>query len=143
MSRTAAIAIALLGAGTLAQAQDWPRRHITLIVPNAVGGAYDAAARPLAQTLSQVLGQAIVVDNRPAGSGVAGLLATAQATPDGYTLLFTGQSQVSMYPVLRPNLPYEPTRDLSPIIRVGSLESFLMVNPSMPVKSMKEDRKSV
>lgn len=138
MKKNLAIAIALLGASTLAQAQDWPRRHITLIVPNAVGGAYDAAARPLANSLSQVLGQPFVIDNRPAGGGVVGLIGTAQAAPDGHTLLFTGQSQVSMFPVLRPNLPYEPTRDLAPIIRVGSLESFVMVNPSMPVKTMKD-----
>ena len=138
MNRKLVIAMGLLGASSLAQAQDWPRRHITLIVHNAVGGAYDAAARPLAQTLSQVLGQAFVIENRPAGGGIAGLMATAQAAPDGHTLLFTGQGQVSLYPVLRASLPYEPSRDLAPIIRVGSLESFLMVNPSLPVKTMKD-----
>ena len=138
MNRMLIACLGLLGAHTLANAQEWPRRHITLIVPNAVGGAYDAAARPLAQTLAQVFGQPFVIENRPAGSGVAGLLATAQATPDGHTLLFTGQGQVSLFPVLRSNLPYEPARDLSPIIRVGSLESFFMVNPSLPAKTMKE-----
>ena len=144
MRKYVAIAIALLdyqsglmGASTV-QAQEWPRRTITLIVPNAVGGAYDAAARPLGQTLAQVLGQAVVIDNRPAGGGIAGLVGTQQATPDGHTLLFTGQGQVSLYPELRTNLPYEPTRDLAPIIRIGSLESFLMAGPSLPVKNMKD-----
>lgn len=132
------IATAAFAATTFAQAQEWPRRTITLIVPNAIGGAYDAAARPLGQTLAQVLGQPVVIDNRPAGGGIAGLVGTQQATPDGHTLLFTGQGQVSLYPELRSNLPYEPTRDLAPIIRVGSLESFLMVNPALPVKTMKD-----
>lgn len=138
MIRLTTTFIALSFSAALAQAQDWPRRHITLIVPNQVGGAYDAAARPLGQTLSQILGQPFVIENRPAGQGVAGLLATAQAAPDGHTLLFTGQGQVSLYPELRQNLPYEPTRDLAPIARIGSLESFLMVHPSLPVKTMKE-----
>ncbi|MFM9967279.1 MAG: Bug family tripartite tricarboxylate transporter substrate binding protein [Burkholderiales bacterium] len=131
-----AISLFLLAAHT--QAQDWPRRTITLIVPNAVGGAYDAAARPLGQTLAQVLGQPVVIDNRPAGGGIAGLVGTQQATPDGHTLLFTGQGQVSLYPELRANLPYEPTRDLSPIIRIGALESFVMVGASLPARNMKE-----
>lgn len=138
MKTIIAAGIALLLSGALAQAQEWPRRTITLIVPNAVGGAYDAAARPLGQTLSQIFGQPVVIDNRPAGGGIAGLVGTQQATPDGHTLLFTGQGQVSLYPELRSNLPYEPTRDLAPIVRVGSLESFLMVNPSLPVKTMKD-----
>lgn len=132
------LAAVALATATLTHAQEWPRRTITLIVPNALGGAYDAAARPLGQTLSQILGQPVVIDNRPAGGGIAGLVGTQQATPDGHTLLFTGQGQVSLYPELRSNLPYEPTRDLAPIIRVGSLESFLMVNPALPVKTMKD-----
>ncbi len=138
MHRTLMIAIGLLGASALAQAQDWPRRHITLIVPNAVGGAYDAAARQLGQSLSQALGQPFVIENRPAGGGIAGLVATAQAAPDGHTLLFTGQGQVSLFPELRRNLPYEPNRDLAPIARIGALEMFVMVNLSMAVKTMKE-----
>jgi tripartite-type tricarboxylate transporter receptor subunit TctC len=121
-----------------AHAQDWPRRTITLIVPNLVGGAYDAAARPLGQALAQVLGQPVIIENRPAGQGIAGLVATAQANPDGHTLLFTGQGQVSLIPELRKDLPYEPTRDIAPIARVGSLESFVMVNRTVTAKTMKE-----
>ena len=138
MGRLTVAGLVLAISSTVSYSQDWPRRTITLIVPNAVGGAYDAAARPLGTMLSQVLGQPVVIDNRPAGGGIAGLVGTQQATPDGHTLLFTGQGQVSLYPELRPNLPYEPTRDLAPIIRIGSLESFLMANPSLPVKSMKD-----
>jgi tripartite-type tricarboxylate transporter receptor subunit TctC len=143
MSKTGVTLCVLLTAllHTVAFAQSpsaWPRHTITLIVPNQAGGAYDAAARPLAQTLAQNFGEPIVVDNRPAGSGIVGVLATAKAAPDGYTLLFTGQGQISLYPILRASLPYEPQKDLEPIIRVGSLESFLMVHPSLPVHSVKE-----
>ena len=65
-------------------------------------------------------------------------MATKRATPDGHTLLFTGQGQVSLYPVLRKKLPYDPELDLAPIVRIGALESFLMVDPALPVKNMKD-----
>ena len=104
-------------------AQEFPLRPLR-IVTSAVGGATDLVARLIARGLTASLGQQAIVDNRPAGNGIVGLQATAKANPDGYTLLFTGQGQVSLYPVLRANLPYDPPKDLAPIIRVGSLEKI-------------------
>ena len=128
-----------LVAQTEARAQDWPRKPVTLIVPNQIGGAYDAAARPLADRLAQILGQPLVIDNRPAGSGVVGVIGTVNAPKDGYTLLFTGQGQISFLAALRGDkLPYEPLRDLAPIVRIGSLESLFMVQPSLPAKNINE-----
>ncbi len=131
--------VAALGFAALnAQAQEWPRRPITLIIPNLIGGAYDAAARPLGDRLSQILGQPFIMDNRPQGQGVAGIVAAKNATPDGHTLLFTGQGQISFLPALRKEVPYEPLKDLAPIVRIGSLESFVMVAPSVPANTIGE-----
>jgi tripartite-type tricarboxylate transporter receptor subunit TctC len=120
------------------QAQDWPRKPITLIIPNLIGGAYDAAARPLGDRLSTVFGQPFVIDNRPAGQGVAGIVAAKNASPDGHTLLFTGQGQISFLPALRKEVPYDTFKDLAPIVRIGSLESFVLVSPSVPAKNIAE-----
>jgi tripartite-type tricarboxylate transporter receptor subunit TctC len=136
MKRMSVVLLSLIALG--AQAQDWPRKPIILIVPNLVGGAYDAAARPTAQVLGQALGQPFVIDNRPAGQGVAGIIAAKNAPADGHTLLFTGQGQISFFPALRKDLPYDPLKDLAPIVRIGSLESFLMVKPSNPARSLRE-----
>ena len=130
--------LAGIAAAALAQAQPYPRKAITFIVPNAPGGAFDAAARALAQAMSQALGQPVVIDNRPAGQGIIGTQAAARATPDGYTLLFTGSSNISFLPVLRANLPYDAQRDLAPIIRLGFLDSFVVVHPSVSVQSFKD-----
>jgi tripartite-type tricarboxylate transporter receptor subunit TctC len=121
-----------------ATAQPYPRKAITMILPNLPGGAFDAAARPLAQALSQSLGQAVVVDNRPAGGGIIGAQAAARATPDGHTILFTGSAQISLFPFLRKDLPYNPERDFAAISRLGFLDSFLMVHPSVPFNSVRE-----
>ena len=121
-----------------AASQPYPRKAVTMILPNAPGGAFDAAARPLAQALSQSLGQAVVVDNRPAAGGIVGAQAAARATPDGHTIIFTGSAQISVFPFLRKDLPYKPERDFAPISRLGFLDSFLMVHPTMTVNSLRE-----
>jgi tripartite-type tricarboxylate transporter receptor subunit TctC len=121
-----------------AQAQAYPRKALNIIIPNAPGGAFDAAARPLAQAMSQQLGQPVVLDNRPAGQGIIGVQAAARSAPDGYTLLFTGSSNISFLPVLRSNLPYDAQKDLAPIVRLGFLDSFVIIHPSVPANTFKE-----
>src|SRR4051812_38120842 len=132
------IAVCMSFASTFAHSQAYPRKPIQLIVPNAPGGAFDAAARPLAISMGQALGQTVVIDNRPAAQGIIGTQAAAHANPDGYTLLFTGSSNISFLPILRANLPYDAQKDLAPISRIGFLDSFLMVHPSVPVNTFKE-----
>ncbi|MSQ50517.1 MAG: tripartite tricarboxylate transporter substrate binding protein [Betaproteobacteria bacterium] len=132
------ILIAGLAIQGSAMGQSYPRKAITMILPNAPGGAFDAAARPLAQALSQSLGQPVVVDNRPAASGIIGAQAAARATPDGHTILFTGSAQISLYPFLRKDLPYNPERDFAPVSRLGFLDSFLMVHASLQVNTLRE-----
>jgi tripartite-type tricarboxylate transporter receptor subunit TctC len=127
-----------LAAITSAHSQTYPRKPVVMIIPNAIGGAFDAAARPLANAMGQVLGQPVVVDNRPAGNGVIGMQAGARATPDGYSILWCGSGNMSFLPVLRNDLPYDALRDYLPIIRIGFLESFIMVHPSVPANTMQE-----
>ena len=88
--------------------------------------------------MGQQLGQPVVLDNRPAGQGIIGVQAAARSAPDGYTLLFTGSSNISFLPILRPNLPYDAQKELAPIVRLGYLDSFVILHPSVPANSMKE-----
>jgi tripartite-type tricarboxylate transporter receptor subunit TctC len=85
-----------------------------------------------------VLGQPFVVDNQPSGQGVAGIVSAKNATPDGHTLLFTGQGQISFLPALRKEVPYDSLKDLAPIVRIGSLESLVLVSPAVPAKTIGE-----
>ena len=130
------VAMSLLPQVSFGQA--YPRKPITMIIPNAPGGAFDAAARPLVQAMGQQLGQPVVLDSRPAGQGIIGVQAAARSAPDGYTLLFTGSSNISFLPILRPNLPYDAQKELAPIVRLGYLDSFVILHPSVPANSMKE-----
>jgi tripartite-type tricarboxylate transporter receptor subunit TctC len=132
------LSIAVAGGFADAHAQAYPRKPLALIVPNAPGGAFDAAARPFAQAMSQALGQPVVVDNRPAGQGIIGVQAATRAAPDGYTVLFTGSANISFLPLLRARLPYDANKDLAPIARLGFLDSFVIVHPSLQVHSFKE-----
>jgi tripartite-type tricarboxylate transporter receptor subunit TctC len=121
-----------------AHAQAWPRKAVTIIVPNGAGGPYDGSSRALGQALSQALGQPFVIDNRPAGSGIAGAAAAARAAPDGHTLLSTGSGNMTLFPALKADLPYDPPKDFAPIMRMGVIETFLMVHPSVPANSLRE-----
>jgi tripartite-type tricarboxylate transporter receptor subunit TctC len=122
----------------VAHAQAWPAKPVTIVVTNGAGGPYDGSSRALGQALSQALGQPFVIDNRPAGSGIAGALAVAKAAPDGYTLLSTGSGNVTLFPALKKDLPYDPPKDFAPVMRMGVIETFLMVHPSVPAKSVSD-----
>ncbi len=136
--KTLLLTLLCLGVAAQAHSQAYPRKPIAMIVPNLPGGAFDAAARPLALFMGQALGQPVVIDNRPAGQGIIGTTAAAHAAPDGYTLLFTGSSNISFLPILRAKLPYDAQKELAPIARLGFLDSFVMVHPSVPANSFKE-----
>jgi tripartite-type tricarboxylate transporter receptor subunit TctC len=127
---------ATLIAMTAAQAQTWPNKTIRIIVPQSAGGSSDLVARPLAAQLTQLLGQSVVVENRPGAGSVIGTDLVAKAAPDGYTLLVVAAS-VTMSPSLY-KLPFDPVRDLAPVSLLTSLPNILVVHPSLPVKSVKE-----
>lgn len=123
-------------APVLAQS-DYPDRPIRLITPAAPGGTTDILARLFGAKLSEVFKQQVIVDNRGSASGVIAAEITAHARPDGYTL-FVPYHQHTVNAALIPKLPYHPVNDFTPITQLTSAGLMLVVNPSTPVKNLKE-----
>ena len=122
----------ILGVPLTAMAQDYPNRVIRLIVPFPPGGPTDLIARIVANSTSSVLGQTIVVENRPGGAaGTVGTRVVVSADPDGYTLLLSIVGSLTIAPALY-NLDYDPLKDLAPIAIVEQSPEVLTVNPAMP-----------
>ena len=138
MRRLAALLLALaLSGGAFAQA--WPARPVRVIVPFPPGGGAEAAARFLAGHFAQAFGQSFVIDNRPGGNTVIGTEAAARAAPDGYTLLLTGGSTMSIQPlVFAGKLPYDPLVDFAPVTQVSHFPFFVVVPASIGVGSLAE-----
>ncbi len=120
--------------GSLAAAQEWPARPVTLIVPFAAGGTTDLVGRPLAQSLSARLGQSVVVDNRTGAGGTIGAGIAAKSAPDGYTL-FLATIAHTIAPGMYRNLSYDFVRDFDPITVIAEVPNVLIVNPAVPAKS--------
>jgi tripartite-type tricarboxylate transporter receptor subunit TctC len=120
-----------------ALAQNYPTKPVRVIVTFPPGSVLEAPIRAISQRLNEVLGQPFVIENRPGAEGIIGADAFARAAPDGYTLCLTDSLNISFNPVIRSKLPYDP-RDFAPVIHVGSLASAVVVNPSVPAKSMSE-----
>jgi tripartite-type tricarboxylate transporter receptor subunit TctC len=118
-------------------AQAWPSKPVTLMVPFAPGGTTDIVARPIAQALSQEFGQSFVVDNRAGAGGTLAAGLAARAAPDGYTL-FVATVAHTMATSLYKSLPYDFEKDFVPITVLASVPNILVVNPSVPAKSVQE-----
>ena len=119
-------------------AQPYPAKPVRIVVPYTAGGPYDDVARVVGQRLSEIWGQAVVVDNRGGAGGSIGADAVAKAAPDGYTLLLGNAGPITINPSLHKKLPYDPQKDLSPVSTVMSSLMVLAVHPSLPAKSVKE-----
>jgi tripartite-type tricarboxylate transporter receptor subunit TctC len=119
-------------------AQSYPASNINLVVPFAAGSGTDAVARIMATKMGSILGQPVIVDNKPGASAQIGAQLVASAKPDGYTLLMTTNTSHSANPYLFQNLKYDPIKDFTPIARVGELPFVLTVNNDLPVKSVQE-----
>jgi tripartite-type tricarboxylate transporter receptor subunit TctC len=128
----------LLSFPIVVAAQIYPVKPIRLIVPYAPGGANDFVSRLIAQKLNAALGQPVVIENRGGAGGTIGLDACAKAPPDGYTIVMSPASSLSIAPSLYAKLPYDPLKDFAPIISVASGPNLLVVHPSVPAKSIKE-----
>ncbi len=120
-----------------ATAQAWPTKPIRLVIPFAPGGGTDILARVLAPRLSELLGQPIVVDNKPGASSIIGSQIVAQAPADGYTLLMV-DSSILVNPGLRSNLPYDTMKAFTPISHLAVGPVILVVNPSVPAQNLAE-----
>ncbi len=127
----------LISAGDVV-AQAYPVKPIRMIIPTAPGGPSDLNGRGIAQALSEAYAQPVVVENRPGADSIIGNEACARSVPDGYTLCTSDGGGYSLNPAIRLKMPYEPLRDLQPIILTGMLYSALIVHPSLPVNSVKE-----
>jgi tripartite-type tricarboxylate transporter receptor subunit TctC len=116
---------------------EYPERQVHIIVPVAAGGGVDVMARMLAQHLGERLNQTFVVENKPGAAGVIGSKFVIGSPPDGYTLLYT-PSSLSLSVVVRKTPPYDVSKDFTPIINVAISPYVLIVNPKLPVHSLKE-----
>ena len=123
--------------GTFAQQQPYPVKPIRVIVTAAPGGSDDFQGRLIAQGLTEVFGQQIIVENRPGGGAMIGREYVARALPDGYTLLLAGSSMGTV-PALRPSSKLDVLRDFTPISQISNYPLLLVVHPSIPAKSVKE-----
>jgi len=135
----AACAAALLSTafGGIASAQSYPTRPVRIVVPLAPGGNVDLVTRNLAAKLAESLGQQVVVDNRPGGSGIIGSELVARSAPDGYTLLAAANTLV-LTPGLIAKVPYDPVKDYAGVSLIAMLPQALVVHPSVPARSVKE-----
>jgi tripartite-type tricarboxylate transporter receptor subunit TctC len=133
----AVVAAAAVGTSDTAAAQSYPTHPIRLIVPFAAGGLNDVVARLIGPHLERSLGQPVIVDNRPAASGIVGTDAVAKAPPDGYSLLMVASSH-TVVPATKSKLPYDAERDLAPIIMVAKNSLMFLVHPQVPAKSLAE-----
>lgn len=123
------------GAG--AQAQSYPSKPIRMIVISSAAGSTDIIARAVGRALSEGMGQSVVLDNRPGGGGIIASEMTAKARPDGYTILMANTSH-SVQPSLHAKLPFDPVKDFAPVSLVALTHSLLLVNTTVPVKTVKE-----
>ena len=121
-----------------AAAENYPTRPVTIIVPYAPGGGTDLLARIVGQELAKRLGKSFIVENRPGGGTVIAAVAAARAPPDGYTLLMGTSTPLAINATLHRNLPYDPVADFVPLALVANVPFVLVVNPSLPVKSVSE-----
>jgi tripartite-type tricarboxylate transporter receptor subunit TctC len=121
-----------------AHAQTYPSRPISLVVPYAPGGTTDFLGRKMGERLSEALGQPVVIENKPGGNTSIGVNVVTNAAPDGHTILFTNDATFVLNPLLFSSLPYDVERDLAPVAPVAYVPLALVVNASLPVKSLDE-----
>ena len=131
-----AAALMLVATGAMA-AEAYPTRPIRIVDPFAPGGSTEAQARAIAPKLSDALGQPVVIDARPGAGSALGSQLVAQATPDGYTLLFNNVGLVTV-PTLAKKPLFDPLRDFAPLVLVGTQSQVIVVHPSLPTGTLKE-----
>lgn len=132
-----ALSISTLGLaiGSQAQAQDFPKQPIKLVVPWAPGGNVDITARGVAPTMSELLGQQVIVENKPGAGGFIGSTGVVKSNPDGYTLLLGSSGSISIAPALTPNAPYSPVTDLVAIGPIHAVPIVLSASAKGPMKN--------
>ena len=140
ITRRAAVVLALtVVSWSAAHAQEkYPARPVTLVVPQAAGGANDTIARVIAAKLTEQTGQSFVVDNRPGAGGNLGTVLAAKARADGYTLMLTADSSMVINPSLYKSTGFDPMKDFEPVAPVATAGYVLVAHPSFPAKNVAE-----
>ena len=128
----------LMFSATAAHAGEYPDRAIRLLVPGAAGGGMDVVARLVANTMSESLKQAVVVENRPGAAGNIAVNQLAKSPPDGYTVVLGQTSQLAINPSLYGNLPYDPIKDFIPVVLLADAPNVVIVPTNSPIKSMSD-----
>jgi tripartite-type tricarboxylate transporter receptor subunit TctC len=130
------VALAVLLVPVLAAAENWPAQPIRIVVSSGAGGTADILARMMGDRLSPLLGQPVVIEDRPGAGGHLGAGLVARSAPDGYTLLMSGQPTHSVGPHLFKHLTYEPMRDVPPVGMIAAVPNLLVVNALLPVRTL-------
>ena len=138
IASAASLAAPLLWSGSARATDPYPSKLITIIVPQAPGGANDIIGRALAQKLASTIGGPVIVENRQGAGGNVGTAYVARLPKDGYSLLLTAQSAQTINPFLYRKIPFDPVKDFDPIMVVGAAPYLLAVNPAFPAKNLRE-----
>jgi tripartite-type tricarboxylate transporter receptor subunit TctC len=138
VKRTLVTIAAAIAAVTLAHAQSYPARVVKIVSPFVPGGPGDLLPRAIAAGLSPLLGQPVIVENRPGATTIIAMQAVAKAPPDGYTLIFTSVTSLAINMSAYRNLPYDPVRDFAPIALCFTTPLYLVVHPEVPAKTVGE-----
>lgn len=131
-----AAAALVAAAQSSAQAQDFPSKAVSLVVPYAAGGSLDTMGRVIGARLEQRLGKPVVIENRPGMASVIGASHVARSAPDGHTILLATSTTMAINVSVHKNLPYDPTKDLAPIAMIAANSFILVVDPALPIRSI-------
>ncbi len=136
------LVLSTLGMAAAAHAQSaaaaYPSKPVRIIVPYSAGGFADTGVRAIAEALAARLGQQVVIDNRPGAAGAIGVVAVAQAAPDGHTLLLGFDGTLVIYPHMAAKLPFDTVKDLAAVTKLGDSGMLLVAHPSVPAKNLAE-----
>ncbi len=134
----AAVAAVCLAASPCALSQSYPSKPLRMVITTGAGGPMDTISRGVARVLGESIGQSVVVENRPGADGIIATEACAKAAPDGHTVCVLDNFTLSLNPLTHRNLPYDPIRDLVPVIHYGYLAVAIVARPDLPANSMKQ-----
>ena len=133
-----ALGVSVLGTGRLAWGQAYPSQPVRMIVPYSAGGGIDAVARLVGQGVGEALQQSFVIDNKAGAGGMLGAEAVAKAPPDGYTILFAGNPELTIAPWLQAKASYAPLTDFTPVVLISQSPNILVANAKLGAKTLSE-----